>query len=140
MPVFQFAQRVLSHKAAFVNISVDAMYVTFAGVLPECVVAVVLENRFLTIILRYHKLIVIKLVLEVLVVEVRAGVYQRLLVEVALYQIKELEKRIAEFLSAQTGICLHVNHRDEVLFTATALGDEVLKLSLLLCLWTIEMI
>ena len=69
-----FSQSVSTHEAALVNISVDAVDVSFAGVLPHSDVAVVAEYRFLFGVLCYHEGVVVYLSCEIAVVEVGASV------------------------------------------------------------------
>ena len=54
MPEPQFAQFVLAHETAFVHIAVDAVQVSFTGVLPHGYVTAVCKHRLLVGVLRYH--------------------------------------------------------------------------------------
>ncbi len=54
MPEPQFAQFVLAHEAAFVHIAVNAVKVSFTGVLPHGYVPAVSAYLFLVGVLRYH--------------------------------------------------------------------------------------
>ena len=54
MPEPQFAQFVLAHEATFVHIAVDAVQVSFAGVLPHGYVTAVCKHWLFVGVLRYH--------------------------------------------------------------------------------------
>lgn len=69
-----FAERMLPHEAALVDIAIHAIDVPLARILPHDEVAVVGKYGFTLGILGYHQLIVVNLALEIVVVEIGESV------------------------------------------------------------------
>ena len=130
----------VSHESGFIHIAVDPRQTTFRRVLPQGYVATISQYRLLLSILGNHDKIPVKFLLKILIIEIRSGIYERLLPICHFYQFKELEQRIAEFRRIKSGGCLHVNHRDEILLFRTTLCEEIQQLLFLISLRTIEMI
>lgn len=131
---------VFAHEPALVDISLYAIDAPFACILPHRDVTVVLQAWLTRSVLGYHYLIVVEHPEEVFVIEIRAGIYERFLLIMLLYQIKELEERVTEGGIRKSLLCLHINHRYEVLLAAQALCGEVPQLCFLRSLGAVEMV
>lgn len=133
-------ETVAAHKAALVDITVNADDAALAGVLPHEEVAAVGEHRDALRILRNHERIAVDAAREVTVVEICAGIEQGLLPVGFLHQADKLEERVAELLVAQATGGLDVDHRYEVLLARQTLRLEVLELLLLGRARAVEMV
>ena len=140
MPEAYFAHGVVAHEARLVHMSFYAVDASALGVLPHCIVFLVDENRRVLCVAGYHEWISVNLTCEISVVEVLVGVEQRLLSDSFLHEVDELEQRVAEAVCVVAAGILDVYHRKQILLLRLALGKEVLKLRLLVNLWTVEMI
>ena len=138
--VAYLAQGVLAHETALIDITLDAVDAALARVLPHRDVTVVFQAGLALGVLGYHNLIVVNLAKQVFVVEVCAGVDERLLAIVAFDKFEKTEQRIAERTVWKAGGCLDIDHRHKVLLAAETLRGEVLQLFLLGRLGAIEMI
>ena len=140
MSVTYFAQAVVAHEAALVDIAAYAVDVALAGILPHQVFVAVGQHGLVAAVLRYHELVVLELSLQIGVIEIGIGIEQGLAVVGALDKAYELGQRVDELLALQAAACLDVDHRYEVLLLRAALREEVLQLSLLWDSRTVEMI
>ena len=76
----QLMECVIAHDIAFIHLSCHAHDAPLAGVLPDNIVALIVQHRRLISIHRNHQLIIIQLTQQMLVIEITEGVYKRLLV------------------------------------------------------------
>ena len=129
-----------SHDATLVHVAFHSAQPSFAGVLPDDVVASVGQFRLFVAIHGNHERISFESALQVLVVEVAVGVDEGLLMVGLLHQVKHLRQRVAELLGGHPGIVLHVEHGDEVLLGRQTLRLEVVYLQTQVHLWPEEMI
>ncbi len=74
-----FPELVLSHEPALVDISVDAIEMSFTSVLPHDIVEIVLEHRSPLCVLGDHHFVVSQPSKEVVVIEIGSCVNKRLL-------------------------------------------------------------
>ena len=81
----------VAHETAFVHMSIHAVYMAPASVLPHGNVALVEQLRFHIAILGYHELIVVYGPEQVFIIEVGIGIEQRFLPVCHLYEGEELE-------------------------------------------------
>ena len=135
-----FSQSMSSHEAAFVNITIDSVQSAFTCILPHFEVSAVCQYGFPLGVLGNHELVAVQLAQQIMVVEVGSSIDERLLSVGFFNQMQELEQRVAELLSIQSALGLHVYHRQQVLIARSALCHEVFQLSLLWNTGTIEMI
>ena len=126
VPESDFPKAVIAHEAAFVNVSSDSVDVALSGVLPHRDVASVFQSGLKVGVLGNHDAVVIEFSLQMLVVEVRTRIYQRLLLVGRLDEFKKLEQRVAEGLCAEPANGFNVNHRQQLLLIRQALGYEIL--------------
>ena len=126
-----FSQSMPSHEAAFVNITIDSVQSTFTCILPHLEVSAVCQYGFPLGVLGNHELVAVQLAQQIMVVEVGSSIDERLLSVGFFNQMQELEQRVAELLSIQSALGLHVYHRQQVLIPRSALCDEILQLRLL---------
>lgn len=113
------------HNPTLVNVAADADNASLLGVLPQDVVAIVVEHRRLIGIHRHHELITIKPAKEMLVVEITESIDEGLLMIRQFKQLQEAGKGVAEGFFRETASCLDVEHGDEVLFGCQTLSPEV---------------
>lgn len=130
----------VAHETAFVHMSIHAVYMAPASVLPHGNVATVLQHRLSAGVLGYHNLVLAKPVLEVMVVEVGAGIDKRLLMVSTLHEPKKLEDGVSKFLGGQAATGLDVYHGQQVLVSRPALSHKIAQLHLLGNPGTVEVI
>ena len=130
----------VAHETAFVHMSIHAVYMAPASVLPHGNVATVLQHRLSAGVLGYHNLVLAKPVLAVMVVEVGAGIDKRPLMVRTLPQPKKLEDGVSKFLGGQAATGLDVYHGQQVLVSRPALSHKIAQLHLLGNPGTVEVI
>lgn len=92
---------VAPHEPALVDVAVDAVEVSLAGVLPQDILLAVGEDGLARGILCDHELVVVEHPLEVGVVEACAGIDEGPLAIGFLYEDEELREGVAELLAWQ---------------------------------------
>lgn len=130
----------MPHEARLIYISVDAVDMPLAGILPHGNVSLISEYRLLARILGNHYQVTVKFSQKMLVVEIRTCIDERPLIVGFLHEFKKLEEGITELLRGKTGRRFHVNHRNEVLLIRETLLHEVPQLDFLRSLAAVEMV
>ena len=86
-----FFQGMVTHKTAFIYISVDTMEASLSGILPYEIIFAVFENGLGGTLLSYHEGVAVHLACEVFVVEIGTAVDKGLLTVIMFYEVKKFE-------------------------------------------------
>lgn len=135
-----FSELVAAHEAAFVNIAVYSVEPALTRILPHFEIPTISQYRYAFCILGNHQLVAVEFAQQIVIIEIGSRIDEGLLLVCFLYKMQKLEKRIAEFFCIHAAFRLHINHRQEVLISRTALGHEIFQLRLLWDAGSVEMI
>lgn len=135
-----FSELVTPHETAFVNIAVYSVESALTRILPHFEISTIAQYRDALRILGNHQLVAVELAQKIVVIEIGSRIDEGFLLVCFLYEMQKLKERIAEFFCIHAAFRLHINHRQEVLISWTALGHEIFQLRLLWDAGSVEMI
>ena len=135
-----FPQAMAAHEAALVHIAVYSVEPALTRILPHFEISTISQHRDALRILGNHQLVAVELAQKIVVIEIGSCIDKGFLLVCLLYEMQKLEERIAEFFCIHAAFRLHVNHRQEVLISRSALGHEIFQLPLLRDACSVEMI
>ena len=140
MPESDFSEFVAPHETALVHIAVYSVKPALTRILPHFEISPISQHRDALRILGNHQLVAVELAQKIVVIEIGSCIDKGFLLVCLLYEMQKLEERIAEFFCIHAAFRLHVNHRQEVLISRSALGHEIFQLPLLRDACSVEMI
>ena len=135
-----FSEFVAPHETALVHIAVYSVEPALTRILPHFEISTISQHRDALRILGNHQLVAVELAQKIVVIEIGSCIDKGFLLVCLLYEMQKLEERIAEFFCIHAALRLHVNHRQEVLISRSALGHEIFQLPLLRDACSVEMI
>ena len=135
-----FSEFVAPHETALVHIAVYSVEPALTRILPHFEISPISQHRDALRILGNHQLVAVELAQKIVVIEIGSCIDKGFLLVCLLYEMQKLEERIAEFFCIHAAFRLHVNHRQEVLISRSALGHEIFQLPLLRDACSVEMI
>lgn len=135
-----FSEFVAPHETALVHIAVYSVEPALTRILPHFEISTISQHRDALRILGNHQLVAVELAQKIVVIEIGSCIDKGFLFVCLLYEMQKLEERIAEFFCIHATFRLHVNHRQEVLISRSALGHEIFQLPLLRDACSVEMI
>lgn len=135
-----FSEFVAPHETALVHIAVYSVEPALTRILPHFEISPISQHRDALRILGNHQLVAVELAQKIVVIEIGSCIDKGFLLVCLLYEMQKLEERIAEFFCIHAALRLHVNHRQEVLISRSALGHEIFQLPLLRDACSVEMI
>ena len=135
-----FSEFVAPHETALVHIAVYSVEPALTRILPHFEISTISQHRDALRILGNHQLVAVELAQKIVVIEIGSCIDKGFLLVCLLYEMQKLEERIAEFFCIHAAFRLHVNHRQEVLISRSALGHEIFQLPLLRDACSVEMI
>ena len=135
-----FSEFVAPHETALVHIAVYSVEPALTRILPHFEISPISQHRDALRILGNHQLVAVELAQKIVVIEIGSCIDKGFLLVCLLYEMQKLEERIAEFFCFHAAFRLHVNHRQEVLISRSALGHEIFQLPLLRDACSVEMI
>ena len=135
-----FPKPVAPHETALVHIAVYSVEPALTRILPHFEISPISQHRDALRILGNHQLVAVEFAQKIVVIEIGSCIDKGFLLVCLLYEMQKLEERIAEFFCIHAAFRLHVNHRQEVLISRSALGHEIFQLPLLRDACSVEMI
>lgn len=135
-----FSEFVAPHETALVHIAVYSVEPALTRILPHFEISPISQHRDALRILGNHQLVAVELAQKIVVIEIGSCIDKGFLLVCLLYEMQKLEERIAEFFCIHAAFRFHVNHRQEVLISRSALGHEIFQLPLLRDACSVEMI